>query len=413
MKMPSRGRSTETAQADDPLLKSKLRFSWHDVQLELHAPHSVFSSTWIDRGTLLLLENLPPGEPRAFLDLGCGYGAPGLPIAARFPRSRGLLVDRDLLAVEYCRQNARAHAIANVEVIGSLGYRDIPPVWGPFDWIVVNFPARAGEKVMDLFLEGGLRRLAPGGEMRIVVIGPLAPVVKKVAEARGLAGRKIAETGQHTVFAFGPSPETPAGGQGQDPYLRDVIDLSLPGGTLPLRLARPTDLADEPHRLRDAVPLLAECLPEVLPGAGRVLVFRSGYGLVPALALARYPGANVIATDRDLLGTELTRRNAAWAGERLRVVESAFVAGVREHGPFDLILGELSPPLGSRATLVELEEARGMLAPGGVALVLGLAKQWRELLAGAAERLGIAKRGARGAAALYAIDPKGLTASSG
>src|SRR5206468_8100266 len=67
--------------------------------LSLDVPWDVFSSQRIDEGTLLLLKTLPEGEPRSLLDLGCGYGALGLPVAARWPKARCLLIDRDLLAV--------------------------------------------------------------------------------------------------------------------------------------------------------------------------------------------------------------------------------------------------------------------------------------------------------------------------
>src|SRR5438105_825733 len=66
-------------------------------RLALDVPWDVFSSQRIDDGTLLLLKNLPQAEPRSVLDLGCGYGALGLPIAARRPSARCLLIDRDLL----------------------------------------------------------------------------------------------------------------------------------------------------------------------------------------------------------------------------------------------------------------------------------------------------------------------------
>src|SRR5262249_42603871 len=67
--------------------------------LALDVPWDVFSSQRIDEGTLLLLRHLPEGQPSSFLDLGCGYGALGLPVAARWPAARALLIDRDLLAV--------------------------------------------------------------------------------------------------------------------------------------------------------------------------------------------------------------------------------------------------------------------------------------------------------------------------
>ena len=106
-----KGRRSETNPDDDPYLQSTLTLRVEERELTFQAPHSVFSSSRIDGGTRLLLENLPDGSPRSFLDLGCGYGALGLPVAARFPESVGVLVDRDLLAVEFTRRNAALEAI--------------------------------------------------------------------------------------------------------------------------------------------------------------------------------------------------------------------------------------------------------------------------------------------------------------
>ncbi|HMC34905.1 MAG TPA: methyltransferase, partial [Myxococcales bacterium] len=108
--------------------------------LSLDVPWDVFSSQAIDEGTLLLLQNLPAGEPRSVLDLGCGYGALGLPIAARWPSARCVLIDRDLLAVAAAAHNARALGLRNAEARPGLGYREV--AGERFDWVVCNVPAR-------------------------------------------------------------------------------------------------------------------------------------------------------------------------------------------------------------------------------------------------------------------------------
>jgi len=177
--------------------------------------------------------------------------------------------------------------------------------------------------------------------------------------------------------------------------------LELPG---PLEIERPTDLADEPGRLETSVPLLAEHLPPEAPA--RILVFRCGYGLLPLLVLRRYPRSEVLAVDRDLLATAFTRRNCAASGEgapRLRVEEAVGLGGAASCGLFDLVLGELSSPLGERANAVELSQARSALAPGGRGLVLASKKQWKEWLRPRAELLRLNLREARGTAALIEI----------
>lgn len=233
--------------------------------------------------------------------------------------------------------------------------------------------------------------------MRLVIIRPLAPGVEAAAARAGAGCACAAEGSGHAVFAIAP-------GEGAEPgdeaYRRDEIEIELPEK---LRLERPTDLADEPGRLDVAAPLLAAHLPGRAPA--RALAFRAGYGLFPALLLARYPQAAVVAQDRDLLAAAFTRRNGAAeaAAGRLEVVASVAIAAAAESGPFDLAVGELSSPLGRRATLAELGEVRRVLTAGGQALFTGLAKHWDEFLKEAAVLLGLEVVERRGAVALYGM----------
>ena len=74
-------------------------------QLVLRSRHGLFSARSIDEGTELLLrelEALPP--PPRVLDLGCGYGAIGLSLAARWADTHVDLVDTDIRAVEATRE---------------------------------------------------------------------------------------------------------------------------------------------------------------------------------------------------------------------------------------------------------------------------------------------------------------------
>src|SRR5262249_15073733 len=154
------------------------------------------SSQRIDEGTLLLLRNLPDGEPSSLLDLGCGYGALGLPVAARWPKARALLIDRDLLAVAASAHNARALGLGNVEVRPGLGYRGLSAQ--RFDWVLCNVPARIGTSAIRYLLEGGR---ALGAEVRAVVIRDLAGVVRSL----GLSGlAEVARGPRHAVFALAP-----------------------------------------------------------------------------------------------------------------------------------------------------------------------------------------------------------------
>src|SRR5207302_4151649 len=157
-----------------------------------------------------------------------------LPIAARWPQSRVLLVDRDLLAVAASAHNARALELENVEVRPGLGYRGLT---GRFDWVLCNVPARIGERAIRYLLQG-----APGGRVRAVVIRDLAPIVERF-------GKRVARGPRHDVFEV-----EPAGVPDEDAvYARDQVEF------LGLRLDRPHDVSEDPSHF-GMLSLLADSL---------------------------------------------------------------------------------------------------------------------------------------------------------
>ena len=333
-------------------------------KLRLAAAAGLFSADRLDDGTLLLLQNLPASAPRTILDLGCGCGGLGLPIAAARPDARLLLVDRDLLAVRYAERNAREHKLPNVECAGSLGFRDVGP--GRFDWILCNVPARIGREAIAAFASGGAARLEPGGELRFVVIRDLGPVVAQVVAQHKLAGRRAAEGARHEVWAIGPAPgEGPADDDGI--YVRDQVEV---GG---FQMDRPADISEDPGHLKGGLPLLLSCLP-ARPGP-RALVWRGGYGAVARTLSGR--GPKVFAADRDLLGLSFTRRNAP-AVELVRAAALEEIQGE----PFDLAVAEAQPAFGDRGVLAEWDALTALVRPGGTAICLGPARVVQAALRG-------------------------------
>jgi 16S rRNA (guanine1207-N2)-methyltransferase len=399
----ARGRSRSVPVKRDPWYKTRLRLDALGARLELGVPQDVFSTLRIDEGTRLLLDHLPEAEPRSVLDMGCGYGALGLPVAARYPQARVEMVDRDLLAVAWAARNADENHLPNAAVHGSLGFRDVAA--GAFDWILCNVPARIGRPFVAHLLEAGRSRLAPGGELRLVVIRDLAPLVEELGAARRWPLAERGRGPRHAVYALpaapGPAPPPP---EPEALYLRDRVEI---GG---LALDRPSDLGgDDPRRLRSGLPVLLDALPRTPPRS--VFCFRCGYGGLPLVARARWPGAQVVAADRDLLATTFTRRNAerlGLASERLEVREAAhFPRSLLPGERFDLAVGELSPSAGERVAASELEALARALRPGGQALVLALEKLEREWIwpLAAGRRLPVHKVIARQGYALLRLAP--------
>ncbi len=364
----------------DPWFKSTLPHTALGAKLKLAVPHEVFSTQRIDEGTILLLENLPTRAPTSVLDMGCGYGALGLPIAALYPNARVEMVDRDLLAVKWSAHNARAHGLSNVHAQGSLGYRDLkrpeqtPHLAPRYDWILCNVPARIGRPFIENLLESGRRLLNPGGELRVVIINDLVSVHLELASLHDWPLIEIIRGPRHSIFSLAPSPGE-LRPEPVDLYLRDQVDLQG------LALDRPFDLGgDDPKRLNSGLPTLLDALPRNF--RGRAFCFRSGYGQVPLTARRRWPEARIVATDRDLLGTHYVRRNAErlqLGGEKLEVREtSTFQEALAPQERFELILGELSPSAGEKVALTELQAIHSALEPNGEALILALEKLERE-----------------------------------
>jgi 16S rRNA (guanine1207-N2)-methyltransferase len=393
--------SPEAIEALGPYARTRLTVRALGVALPLDVPADVFATRAIDEGTLLLLRNLPTARPESLLDLGCGYGALGLPIAARHPQARAVLVDRDLLAVRAAAHNARALGLANVEVRPGLGYRDLPG-GARFDLVLCNVPARIGPRGVAYLLEAGRSLLTPGGELRAVVIGDLRDQV----EAARIEGARLAASGRnHLVYSVPPGPSRFAL-QDESVYARDETRFeAAPERTLVLE--RPHDASEDPGH-GNALRVLLDAAPRT--AAGTVLSFRSGYGALPLAARVRWPQAQVVAQDRDLLETAFLRRNAATlglGGDRLRVAPAIFPSEALPEGGARLVLGEASAPGGEAVFARELLDARRLLAPGGEALVLASEKQAREWLPAAAPSGASVLLRREGACILRIARPKG------
>lgn len=148
--------------------------------LTFHTTWGLFSPKSIDEGTRLLLDHLEVRTDDRAIDLGCGYGPLGLAIAKAAPAGSCTLVDKDFVAIEYAKKNARLNGIDNVEIQLSNGLQHLPP--RRFTLAVTNLPAKANKEHYYLFFLDIRDRLEPGGRFYIVVISGLRQFIARAFE---------------------------------------------------------------------------------------------------------------------------------------------------------------------------------------------------------------------------------------
>ena len=124
----------------------------------------VFSRDGLDRGTLALLEALPPLSGRV-LDLGCGWGAVGAFLGAANPALSLVLTDVNRRAAALARRNLAENGVKG-EVVEGDGFEAVE---GVFDAIVTNPPIRAGKAVIYGLFDQARSFLKPGGALYLVI----------------------------------------------------------------------------------------------------------------------------------------------------------------------------------------------------------------------------------------------------
>ena len=172
-------------------------------QLELVTRHGLFSARALDEGTALLLGELESLSPQSrVLDLGCGYGAIGLTLAARWPSSRIDLVDTDVRAVEASSENIARNRLDNAAVTLSDGIHALNDADGRYDLVVSNLPAQAGNDAVDQLLLDAHDALGSGGSLALVAVNGLRRYLQRrlgdIFGARRV--RKVRQGPRHTVL---------------------------------------------------------------------------------------------------------------------------------------------------------------------------------------------------------------------
>lgn len=175
-----------------------------DASLVAESDRGVFSYGRLDRGTSVLFDLVPAPPPGgAFLDIGCGWGAIALSLAALSPAAKVYAVDVNPRALELTLRNASRLGLTNLHVSHP---DDVHPGIS-FDLIWSNPPIRVGKDVLHSILDRWLPRLTPGGSAYLVVQKNLGSDslagwlvargydVERVGSRKGFRVLRIARTG--------------------------------------------------------------------------------------------------------------------------------------------------------------------------------------------------------------------------
>lgn len=118
-----------------------------------------------------------PADGATVMDLGCGGGFPGLPLAVVWPQARFLLVDRIAKKLKVAQEVAQAGGLQNVE----FQHGDSGEVRSRFDLVV----SRAVMPLPDL-LKASAHCLKPGGRLICLKGGDLKPELDAVRSRKPL-----------------------------------------------------------------------------------------------------------------------------------------------------------------------------------------------------------------------------------
>ncbi len=137
------------------------------TKYEFFTDNGVFCKDYLDFGSRLLLESIPPSEVgKEILDVGCGYGPIGIILAKQYG-SHVDMVDINKRAVHLAKMNAKRNGVENLVTISvSHCYENVTK---KYSTIVTNPPIRAGKQVIYEILFKAKEHLLEHGNLYLVI----------------------------------------------------------------------------------------------------------------------------------------------------------------------------------------------------------------------------------------------------
>jgi len=354
------------------------RFSGEEITLDLSL--GLFSSAGVDAGSLLLLKTIAKkidlGKLSSILDAGCGVGTLGLSLAKRCPDAEVFMVDRDELAVNFTRHNADLNRLKNVAVASRLMLEG--PHSDSYDLVLSNFPAKAGEPVLQDYLHRSLSLLKPGGTAAIVIVYTLAKLCRELITKEGGEIVHTDASKQHTVFHYRSATNLTEENTGNEsllqPYIRHSDEFKIKRTRYNLDTVwNISDFDTLSWRLK----LMGELINRE-PRYGVMVFWSPGQGHLP-LAVCRQRGARpdkVLLTGRDRLELLISAHNLNAMGTGLPLeirplADPGMEGGLGEKGSADLLITDLNPVTRTDWSSSLKDEAARVLKKDGVWGIVG------------------------------------------
>ncbi len=153
-----------SAKQKSPLNIKKIRQKIRNADFELYTSSGIFSKERIDKGTLVLAENMQIAKNSDVLDIGCGIGILGIAAAKLFD-ANGMMIDINKRAVMLAKKNIKLNNVEADVLQGNL-YDKIKKNY--FDAVLSNPPQTAGKKICFQLIEESKNHLKNGGTLQLV-----------------------------------------------------------------------------------------------------------------------------------------------------------------------------------------------------------------------------------------------------
>ena len=143
----------------------KIRQKIKGIDFEFYTGSGIFSKGKVDKGALILAENMIIAKNQKVLDIGCGIGVLGI-VATKLFDADAVLSDINKRAVMLANKNTKLNNMKAEIFQGNL-YEKINQ--NDFDVILSNPPQNAGKKLCFELIEESKEYLKNNGTLQIVV----------------------------------------------------------------------------------------------------------------------------------------------------------------------------------------------------------------------------------------------------